>query len=143
MLETLAAMVAFYGLILLLQALGKLRQMQEINKNGVSVPGTVMRANVSGSMMTGHLGGTGYATIIRYLPNGDREPLEIHISDHSLWMAKEYSEGEMMEIVYDAKAHHHAYPKMDWQKNIKDLWSAGIAFGLALAMLAFRWLVIG
>ena len=141
MLEGLALLVAIYGLTMLLPALSMLRKMREINKNGRSVPGTVINVSNTRNMLAGPAGGTAHRTRIQYRPPSAEEPYEIYQRDHNLLMSKDYSQGETVEVIYDASAPYKAYPKLEWTNTLKDFRSAGICFIVSILFLVLRQMI--
>ena len=123
MLEGIAFLVVVYGLTILIPAIGQFRKMREINKNCKSVVGRVIKTDSTQNMMAGPLAGTAYRTTIQYQPFEDREPYEIFLRDHNLLMRKTYSQGDTVEVIYDADAPYRSYPKPDWQNTQKGIYS--------------------
>lgn len=93
------------------------------------------------NVMAGPAGGTAYWTWIQYRPLDAQEPYEIYRRDHNLLMSKDYSQGETVEVVYDAGAPYKAYPKQEWTNTLKDLRNTGLCFGLSALLLIVRQLL--
>ena len=137
MIQGLALLIAILGLTILIVKRKRFRRMSSINKRALSVAGTVVSSNVARNMLGGPLFGTAYESLIHYLPPNAKEPYEIYRREHNLIMAKEYSVGDQIEVVYDAEAPYKAYPKPEWERVMADIKKAGICFGISVVLLLF------